>query len=397
MFRFIRMDSVYEQRSSMRAGQVKRYTNDIGREHYQKICNSNERPKPRYSQGSLARSQKSRASDVNNQANTDLLCREIPRQFDKYYTQMKILKTLLAETRASFDEINQVGYFDFEDKESPLKVIENGDVGLSETLKKPPCIVILGQDNRAKATVVRELFGEQLIPPTQVNEDRELQRVAKFSFGRKQDYSLTTMSQADSTASVFELIEDESDKEDNLEGESGDYCHITRSVIDSAHSQSSSNPLSASMDSFKSALYKNIRLKSDERFNEHLGLAILEVKIPHAVLRAGGEVLVGPCNNPFMSTTEFFRRHVSEVFPILIYAMSYHKLGAEEMRELQRIRELRRDLAIFFIKAFDDQAEELTESAQDDVKNILKIQLIEQGFIQPQEHEGFQGVIIADG
>ena len=89
-------------------------------------------------------------------------------QVEKYFDRMRLLKNLLAETKAAFDEINQCGYFDFEDQESPQAMLDNDEINLSEELTKPPSIVILGQDNLAKAAVVKELFGEDYLPLTQV-------------------------------------------------------------------------------------------------------------------------------------------------------------------------------------------------------------------------------------
>ena len=376
---------------------MNRYSREIGREYYNKICSQKDRqPHTLPRRGSKTDREKFysrpttpevQRSNSNGNSDTSFLCREIPRELEKYYQQIKFLKSLLAETRASFDQIHQFGFYEFERQTSPLNVIENEDFGIAETLTKPASIVILGQDNVAKATLVRTLFGEELIPPDKVDEDLELQRVVRFSFGRKQDFTVTNLPRQNVSTDDYVIIDPDSE----VDGEDAEFT--TGSESDDSSDLSTSSKSDTKHDdslSFHSAIHKNIRLKSDERLVVSLGSATLEVQLPHTILKTGGEVLVGPCNNPFMTTADLIKRHISGVFPIILYGLTYHKLSRENIRELQVIRELRRDIPIFFIKAYDDRGRsyfELTESAQYDNEQMLRMQLIELGFLQLNEDD----------
>ena len=126
-------------------------------------------------------------------------------------------------------------------------------------------------------------------------------------------------------------------------------------------------------------------------------MTVLEVKLPNSLLRERGEIIVGPCNNQFLTTTEFFKGYLSEIYPIVIYALSSEKLSVDDKTELQQIREMKKDMSIFFIKTYPDAMNELTESAQaeSEMKSVLKQQLIELGFLQ-QHSEDIPPVLILE-
>ena len=378
---------------------------DVGIDYYHKFCQTNSKERSKHKQRkpsgvlgphfggesssifsssdvSSSPSARHRAGNMKS-SNTEFVTREIPREIEKYFDRMRLLKNLLAETKAAFDEINQCGYFDFEDQESPQSMLDNDEINLSDELTKPPSIVILGQDNLAKATVVRELFSEDYLPMTQVDEDLEVQRALKFSYSHKSHYSVATIIRTRSVNSDFEILETQNENDDAQIGNSNQMTDSSTPQVSSMSSTSTGSGTST----FKSKIHNLARLRGDERLDPSLCMTVLEVKIPHSLLRERGEIIVGPCNNQFLTTMEFFKGYLSEIFPIVIYALSFEKLSVDDITELQQIREMKRDLSIFFIKTYPDSMNELTESAQDEMKNVLKQQLIDLGFLQPYSED----------
>ena len=71
---------------------------------------------------------------------------------------------------------------------------------IASIIKKPPCLVILGQSCYCKSFLVNEIFGKAILPPLDYQEEEVRWRGVRFKYGDKENVSL-------SLPGSYELVE----------------------------------------------------------------------------------------------------------------------------------------------------------------------------------------------
>ena len=166
----------------------------------------------------------------------------------------------------------------------PLAELSREEEGeISAIVKKPPCILIFGQSNYGKAVVVNDIFGKTILPCVDYEAHHASNwRAARFLYGEKTNVGL-------SLSCSFELIS-------NLASYARQWQTIPVEDLE-------------------------INETDEDDTDNARGTAILDVRLPHTMLKDGGQVLVAPSEES-LSMYQLYMKFVDEVVPIFIYAIT---------------------------------------------------------------------------
>ena len=288
--------------------------------------------------------------------NPQILSVKLSYEFAAYFRLIKRIKSLTNSSANLYRELEENHVF--LDSYGNSKFLSSYQNVVSDSFDKrsvhskigrPPCIVVFGQDEIAKAKIVKELFGQEILPLTPLNYEEETQRMVKFRYGTAQKYNISI---AGSYIEEYDFIE-------------------------MRHMHASGSP---KVGPIADAPYDEFRLRGTDRENVELCTTFLEIKLPHALLQDGSEVFVSPCNNRHATSAQVHRECIRDVYPIAIFALSSDQLTEKDIDDLKIARALHSKIQYFFVNTKKRSQNDLTESEDHAVKDRIIRQLKDLGF-----------------
>lgn len=281
---------------------------------------------------------------------------KIRQEFRKYYRNRKKLRSILKDTQRTLRAIvaenflpdgekkttlsTFASFFNIFDSEKELKnlilytcffvfcftenIMENllsseTMERISKILENSPAIVIMGQNTKAKASLVNSLLSTALLP---LCEDGSW-RWIRIVYGDSNQVSLTL----------------------NLEYE----------VVDKLRS----NEIS-----WNTLPVEDLTRSENSDENCH---TVLEIKVNKQLLRENVEIFVAPDN---IGGTGILAMGIFKILPVFFYALGEEPLDEENLRELRDLKESHPECPVLFISSFNkdlvdsNNDTELTESEQ---------------------------------
>ena len=150
--------------------------------------------------------------------------------------------------------------------------------------KKPPCIVVFGSSNPAKASVVNKLFGKPVLPVLWNENGYRPWRTVRFKQGSRPAASL-------SIQGSYELV-------DSLVGQSGNWSTVPT---------------------------EDLQIEGSDQFGRSADkastCAVLDIKLRNVLLAEGCEVVVAQGLDGRESLEDIYRKCTTDVVPIFVYAV----------------------------------------------------------------------------
>ena len=165
------------------------------------------------------------------------------------------------------------------------ELCEDEDEQIKSIVRKPPCLVVFGQTLYAKAFLVNEIFNKTILPQAEGDEGKRW-RMVRFRYGDHQNISL-------SLPGSYELV-------DNLQAYSGPWQTVPLEDLEVASSDLEGSDCAK-------------------------GNAVLEVRLPHHLLKESGQVVVSQWN--VGTVDQVYNKSVKDVVPVVVYVISRDKLS----------------------------------------------------------------------
>ncbi|XP_025163734.1 dual serine/threonine and tyrosine protein kinase isoform X2 [Harpegnathos saltator] len=246
---------------------------------------------------------------------------KLSKEFKKYHRHKNQLQHVLEDTQHALEAINLENFFPGEDiiKEllPPLTLNK-----VTYILDNFPAIVVLGQDNKAKASLVNKLLSTDILPLS-----NGLWRWIKLTYGHTNHVSLTL----------------------NLEYE----------IIEKL--QSNEKP-------WNTLLIEDLTKSGNEDVNCP---TILDVKLDQAILKDDVQIFIVPNNG----VIKVLAKGSLRILPIFLYALGEQPLTEENLEELRELKETYPYHPVLFISSLTNISldsfvdAELTESEQHSLQN----------------------------
>ena len=159
---------------------------------------------------------------------------------------------------------------------------------IESTIRKRPCLLILGQNCQAKAAIVNQIFNKNILPSTNYDEYESTirWRMVRFRYGDRTSVSLSV------PGTSFELV-------DTLTAYSRPWNTLPREDLE-------------------------VGTKKDGEADLARDSASLEVRLAHSLLKDGGQVIVSPWN--YGTVEQVYQRCAEDVIPVVIYAIATEQL-----------------------------------------------------------------------
>ena len=148
---------------------------------------------------------------------------------------------------------------------------------IAAIIKKPPCLLVLGQSCYCKSFLVNEIFGKAILPPLDYHEEDIRWRAVRFKYGDKENVSL-------SLPGSYELVES----------------------------------LAAYRQPWQTIPCEDLQLDPDDAEDAAHGSAILEVKQCVSMLKDGGQILVTSSGDS-EDLVQVYQQYSEEVVPVFLY------------------------------------------------------------------------------
>ncbi|XP_020286800.1 dual serine/threonine and tyrosine protein kinase-like isoform X2 [Pseudomyrmex gracilis] len=248
----------------------------------------------------------------------------LPQEFRRYQRNRNQLRHILEETQRTLEVIKLENFFPGEDIIQELLPPLTLDK-VTNILNNSPAIIVFGQDNKAKATLVNNLLSADILPLS-----NDSWRWVKLTYGHTNHVSLTL----------------------GLEYE----------VVETLHSNENSwNTLP--IEDLAKSISEDINCPT-----------VLEVKLDQAVLKEGVQIFVVPNNG----VVKILARGTLKILPIFLYALGEQPLTEENLEELRDLKETYPHNPILFISSLanislDGTDAELTESEQHSLQNRIEV------------------------
>ncbi|XP_032691585.1 dual serine/threonine and tyrosine protein kinase-like isoform X3 [Odontomachus brunneus] len=246
---------------------------------------------------------------------------KLPMEFKKYYRNKNQLQHVLEETQRALEAINLENFFPGENiiKEllPPLTLNK-----VTYILDNFPAIIVLGQDNKAKASLVNNLFSTDILPLSNGSW-----RWVKLTYGHTNHVSLTLSLE-------YEVIE----------------------------------KLQANEKPWNTLPVEDLTMSGSEDVNCP---TILDVKLDQAILKDDVHIFIVPNSGAIKVLAKGSLR----ILPIFLYALGEQPLTEENMEELKELKETYPYYPVLFISSLTDISfdsfidAELTESEQHSLQN----------------------------
>ncbi|KYN16436.1 Dual serine/threonine and tyrosine protein kinase [Trachymyrmex cornetzi] len=245
----------------------------------------------------------------------------LPQEFKRYQRNRNQLRHILEETQRTLEVIKLENFFPgesiIEELLPPLTLDR-----VTHILDNSPAIVIFGQDNIAKASLVNNLLSADILPLS-----NDSWRWVKITYGHTNHVSLTL-------GLEYEVVE----------------------------------TLKANEKSWSTLPLEDLEKSINEDINCP---TVLEVKLDQAVLKEGVQIFVVPNNG----VVTILAKDLLKILPIFLYALGEQPLTEENLEELRDLKETYPYNPILFISSLanvllDGTDAELTESEQHSLQRM---------------------------
>ncbi|KAL6429743.1 hypothetical protein ACFW04_007564 [Cataglyphis niger] len=248
----------------------------------------------------------------------------LPQEFRKYQRNRNQLRHIFEETQRTLELIKLENFFPGENiiEELLPPLILNR---VTHLLNNSPAIVIFGQDNKSKASLVNKLLSTDILPLS-----NDSWRWIKITYGHTNHVSLTL-------GLEYEIVE----------------------------------TLRANEESWTTLPIEDLAKSIGEDINYP---TVLEVKLNQAILKEGVQIFVVP-NNGVVKT---LAKNLLKILPIFLYALGEQPLTEENLEELRDLKETYPYNPILFISSLanislDGTDADLTESEQHSLQSRTEV------------------------
>ncbi|XP_011348062.1 dual serine/threonine and tyrosine protein kinase isoform X2 [Ooceraea biroi] len=249
---------------------------------------------------------------------------KLPHEFRKYQRNRTQLRHILEETQRTLEVINLENFFPGENIiEELLPPLTLGKV--THILDKSPAIVVFGQDNKAKASLVNNLLSADILPLS-----NDSWRWVKLTYGHTNHVSLTL-------GLEYEVVE----------------------------------RLQANEQTWSTLPIEDLAMSLSEDINCP---TVLEVKLDQAVLKEGVQIFVVPNDG----VVKILAKGSLGILPIFLYALGEQPLTEKNLEELRDLKDTYPYNPILFISSLanislDGTDAELTESEQHSLQSRVEV------------------------
>ncbi|CAD1477588.1 unnamed protein product [Heterotrigona itama] len=247
---------------------------------------------------------------------------KLPHEFRKYLRNRNHLQHVLEETQRALEVINLENFFPgeniVEELLSPLTLNR-----ITHILANSPAIVVLGQDNKAKATIVNTLISANILPTC-----NGLWRWIRLIYGQTNHISLTL-------GLEYEVVE-------NLQANEKAWTTLPVEDLTKSGSEDTTYP------------------------------TVLEVQLNQPILKDGVQIYIAP-NTGAIKVLE---KELLSILPIFLYALGDQPLTEQNLEELRDLKRTYPFNSVLFISSLENISltgidAELTESEQHRLQNRL--------------------------
>ncbi|XP_067212359.1 dual serine/threonine and tyrosine protein kinase-like isoform X2 [Linepithema humile] len=248
----------------------------------------------------------------------------LPQEFRRYQRNRNQLRHIFEETQRTLEIIKLENFFPgeniIEELLPPLTLNK-----VTHILDNIPAIVVFGQDNKAKASLVNNLLSADILPLS-----NDSWRWVKLTYGQTNHVNLTL-------GLEYEVVE----------------------------------TLQANEKSWSTLPIEDLAKSISEDINCP---TILEVKLNQEVLKEGVQIFVVPNNG----VIKILEKGSLKILPIFLYALGEQPLTEENLEELRDLKETYPYNPILFISSLanislDGTDAELTESEQHSLQSRLEV------------------------
>ncbi|KAG5319651.1 DUSTY kinase, partial [Pseudoatta argentina] len=248
----------------------------------------------------------------------------LPQEFKRYQRNRNQLRHILEETQRTLEVIKLENFFPGENIIEELLPSLTLD-RVTHILNNSPAIIIFGQDNKAKASLVNNLLSADILPLS-----NDSWRWIKITYGHTNHVSLTL-------GLEYEVVE----------------------------------TLKANEKSWSTLPLEDLEKSMNEDINCP---TVLEVKLDQAVLKEGVQIFVVPNNG----VVTILAKGLLKILPIFLYALGEQPLTEDNLEELRDLKETYPYNPILFISSLanvllDGTDAELTESEQHSLQSRIEV------------------------
>ncbi|XP_076468907.1 dual serine/threonine and tyrosine protein kinase-like isoform X2 [Babylonia areolata] len=235
----------------------------------------------------------------------------LANELHKFCGHSHRLRQIFEETKRCFDDINYSGNFDGTQLIT-AELLKEEESEIVQIIEKPPAIVVFGQNAYTKSRIVNELFNKTVLHCHEDDASTEArQRMVCFKHGNTPSVSLT--------------LPEEYDLVDTLEADNGPWKTVPRGDLAVSESDMGSGGDYAR------------------------GIACLEVKQSHALLRYGTHVVVAPSGPEGMSE-DTVQKSIGQSPAILVYGLASDQLYDKDIQDLGEIGMVTGFQPVFFVR-----------------------------------------------
>ncbi|XP_060084377.1 dual serine/threonine and tyrosine protein kinase-like [Ylistrum balloti] len=221
----------------------------------------------------------------------------VATEINRFMSCSKRLQIILDDTKRCFDDINESGKSEAGQLFS-AELLQEEEQEILATARKPPGIVIFGQNSHCKSCVVNEIFNRNIFPRFDNGDINGNNRMVQFKYG--------------SNLSVGLSLPDGYDLAENLEAYKRPWSTI---------------PI------------QDIEISENSNLDGANGTAVLEVSLNHSMLRQGAKVIVSPSMNDFGNDLEQkYSKCCEKISPILLYAFQTLELTESDLNFLKKLQ-----------------------------------------------------------
>ncbi|XP_021344810.1 dual serine/threonine and tyrosine protein kinase-like [Mizuhopecten yessoensis] len=229
-------------------------------------------------------------------------------EINRFNSCSKRLQIILDDTKRCFDDINESGRSEAGQLFS-AELLQEEEQEILATARKPPGIVIFGQNAYCKSCVVNEIFSRNIFPRFENGDINGNNRMVQFKYG--------------SNLSVGLSLPDGYDLAENLEAYKRPWSTI---------------PI------------EDIEISENPSLDGANGTAVLEVSINHSMLRHGAKVIVSPSMNDSGSDLEQkYSKCCEKVSPILLFAFQTQELTENDLSFLKKLQTISHYQPVCFV------------------------------------------------
>lgn len=235
----------------------------------------------------------------------------LANELHKFCGHSHRLRQIFEETKRCFEDINFTGNFDGTQIVT-AELLKEEESEITQIIEKPPTIVVFGQNAYTKSRIINELFGKAVLPCHEEDASADLrQRMVCFKHGQTPSVSLT--------------LPEDYDLVDTLEADNGPWHTIPRRDL-----------VVSEIDAGSGGDYAR-------------GIACLEVKQSHTLLRYGTHIVISPSSPEGMSE-EVVRKCLGQSPAIIIYGLASDQLCDKDIQDFGEIGMVTGFQPVFFVR-----------------------------------------------